>query len=150
TSEYFWGDLAQEHVKYTRSFTFSQPNLLALHLPVVYRRRDTPFVRNWFISSDAENVEEFNALLGSRQQAALEENGGLCIVSTHFGKGFVEKGELNPITKVLLRELVARDGWFAPVSNILDHYVAEFGCPELSGFALLSMEVRWLRDSVRR
>ncbi|HEX5065483.1 MAG TPA: hypothetical protein VFY49_05165 [Myxococcota bacterium] len=149
-SEYFWGDLAQQSLKYVRSFTFAVPDLLALGLPLVYRRKDTPFVRSWFLSSDAENVEEFNALLDTRAQETLESAGGLCIVSTHFGKGFVEKGRLHSETERLLRGLAARDGWFAPVSEILDHYVAEAGCPELSGFRLFSLELAWLRDSLRR
>ena len=149
-SEYFWGDLARESLRYVRSFTFAEPDLLALGLPLVYRRRDTPFVSSWFLSSDAENVEEFNALLDTSRQEALEREGGLCIISTHFGKGFVEKGRVHPVTQQLLRELASRDGWFAPVSEILDRYVAEMGCPELSGLRLLSLELSWLRDSLRR
>jgi hypothetical protein len=149
-SEWFWGDLALKHLRYVRSFTFATPDLLALDLPVVYRRDDTPFVQHWFISADADNVEEFNALLGSHEQTALERAGGLCIISTHFGKGFVEKGRVHPETQRLLRELSARGGWFAPVSELLDAYVAQAGCPRLSGLPLLAMELRWLRDGLRR
>lgn len=149
-SEYFWGDLAQRHFRYVRGFTFAAVDLMTLGIPLTYRRPDTPWVNRWFISADAENVEEFNALLTSKSQQALEDAGGVCIVSTHFGKGFVERGELHPVTRRVLDELAAREGWFVPVSRILDLYVEQLGCPVLGGLPLLAIEARWLIDSLSR
>jgi hypothetical protein len=149
-SQYFWGDLARQHLEYVRSFTFRRANLLKLNTPVVYRREDTPWVKNWFITSDAENVEEFNSLIDSPRQNDLEEQGGMCIISTHFGKGFVDNDRINANTMRLLEELSNRDCWFAPVSELLDFYVGEFGCAEMSTTRLLSLELRWFLDSLDR
>ena len=101
-SPYFWGDLAAQHIDYARSFTFATFDLTRLAHPVVYRRADTPWVKRWFITCDADNVEEFNNLLCSANQERLERDGGLCIVSTHLGKGFVKDGEVHPETRRLL------------------------------------------------
>lgn len=149
-SPYFWGDLAQRHFDYVRSFTFTGVDLLSLNLPVVYRNRHTPHVKSWFLTNDAENVEEFNNLLSSRNQDILERAGGLCIISTHFGKGFVAGDQVHPVTRRLLEELSRRDCWFAPVSELLDFYVSRCGCPELAGRRLFRLEMRWLLDSMKR
>ena len=124
-SPYFWGDLAKQHLDSVRSFTFTNPNLLTLNLPLVYRHYSTPWVNRWYLTCDAENVEEFNALISSANQQKLEDEGGLCIVSTHFGKGFNVNGDVHRTTKRLLKELSGRDCWFAPVSEILDFYVEQ-------------------------
>lgn len=150
SSPYFWGDLASKHLNYVRSFTFSKTNLSSLKTPIVYQSGSTPHVNNWFISSDADNVEEFNHLLSSKNQDRLESQGGICIVSTHFGKGFVKDGELHPVTKRLIKELSERDGWFVPVSQLLQHYVTEVGVGEIGNLALSRLEVRWIIDSVLR
>lgn len=149
-SPYFWGDLAQQHLKYVRSFTFTNSNLLKLNFPVVYKRKDTPWVRNWFLSCDAENVEDFNVLIDSSAQEALEKQGGICIVSTHFGKGFVENDSVHPVAERLLNELSQRDAWFAPVSDLLDFYVEQFGCPELGKSQLARLEMKWFFNSFIR
>jgi len=149
-SPYFWGDFAQKHIKYMRSFTFTGINLLNLNLPLVYRKRDTEWVNNWFISCDAENVEEFNSLLSSKNQDQLEAERGICIISTHLGKGFVDKGKVHHRTKALLKELSARNGWFVPTSAILDLYVAQNGCLVLSGLNNVRLEAKWYADSFKR
>lgn len=149
-SPFFWGDLAKQHVKYVRSFTFTGINLLDNKIPIVYQNRATPWVNSWFITCDAENVEDFNALLSSENQAALERDGGLCIISTHFGKGFVEKDRLHPETKRLLNELSQRDCWFAPVSDILDYYVSQVGHKTLTKRQLMFLELSWFLDARKR
>ena len=149
-SPYFWGDLAAQHIDYARSFTFATFDLTRLAHPVVYRRADTPWVKRWFITCDADNVEEFNNLLCSANQERLERDGGLCIVSTHLGKGFVKDGEVHPETRRLLTELSKRAGWFAPVCEILDFHCAHAGCPQIGNAALLRMELHWFLDSFTR
>jgi hypothetical protein len=149
-SPYFWGDLAAQHIEYVRSFTYSTFDLTRLAFPVVYRRNDTPWVKRWFITCDADNVEEFNGLLRSANQERLERDGGLCIISTHLGKGFVKEGEVHPVTRRLLTELSGRGGWFAPVSEILDFQCAHAGCQEIGRAVLLRMELRWFADSLIR
>lgn len=149
-SPFFWGDLALEHFKFVRSFTFTGINLLSGSSPVVYHSEETPWINAWFLSCDAENVEEFNALLASKNQESLEQDGGMCIVSTHFGKGFVENDRVHPQTTRILDELSKRDCWFAPVSQLLDFYVSHFGCVTTSRRQLFQLEMRWFIDSLSR
>jgi len=149
-SPYFWGDLAKQHIKHMRSFTFSDVNLLNLKQPLVYKSAATPWINRWFLTCDADNVEEFNALLNPKNQEKLESEGGICIISTHLGKGFVDKNGVNPKTKHLLTQLSRRNGWFAPVSDILNHYVDQKGLCQISKWRLFLLEAQWLLDSVRR
>lgn len=150
SSPYFWGDIARERIKYVRSFTYTGINLLERTTPVVYRNKKTPFVNAWFLTNDAENVEEFNALLSRANQEKLEKEGGLCIISTHFGKGFVKGDQLNAETARLLHELSKRECWFAPVSDLLDYYVSQVGLETLSAWQLLRLELSWFLDARRR
>jgi hypothetical protein len=40
---------------------------------------------------------------------------------SHLGAGFYESGKLHAGFEQLMRRLAERNGWFAPVSSILDH-----------------------------
>ena len=151
SSEYFWGDLAKKHIAYTRSFTFYDINLLNITKYICYRSPHFPCVNNWFITSDADNVEEFNQLISAKNQDKLENERGICIISTHFGKGFVSNGQLNPVTKELLLKLSRRKGLFVPVSTLLD-FISEKTCldNEIPNSALIKIEFHWLIRSISR
>ncbi len=119
-SPYFWGDLSLKHLHYVRGFTFDTSNLWSLTPHVCYEDERTSWVRSWFVSADADNVEEFVRLLDERNQDRLEREGGVLIVSTHLGKGFVSDGKVEPRVRRLLTQIAGRPGWFAPVAEILD------------------------------
>jgi hypothetical protein len=114
-SDYWWGDVCREHFEYARNLTFSDINVSAVNPTMPYRDPSRPLVPWWFSSADADNVLEFNELLRSAQQQRLEAEGGICIVATHLGKGFVEDGRVNATTAELLTELSRRRGWFPTV-----------------------------------
>lgn len=149
-TEHFWGDLAAEHLEYVRSFTFNGIDLFDATPFVVYRDRNTPFVRAWFTTCDADNVEEFIELLTDENQTRLASQGGLCLVSTHLGKGFVSKGRVIPRVEATLRSIAQRNGWFAPVSTILDHIATHQGIPSLSRRQRHSLDYKWLFHSLLR
>lgn len=148
-SEFFWGDLAETCLNYSRSFAFATTNLLNLRLPLVYRRPDAFYVKRWFLTCGADDVQTFNTAIRDAHQREWEGQGGLCVISTHFGKGFVVDGRIHPVTKALLKKLSDRNGWFAPVSQLLDLYVAQRGCPDLSGLKLLSLELKWFTQRLK-
>ena len=78
-------------------------------------------MKYWFSSSDGSGVSAFNELLSSQNLDRLEKEGGVCIVYTHFAYGFVdENGQLNATTKERLEDLASRNGYFVPVSQLLD------------------------------
>jgi hypothetical protein len=107
-------------------------------------------VRLWFSAADADNVDDFVALLATGRQARLEQEGGWCIVATHFGKGFVRNGRVDPRVERLLRQLAQRDGWFPNVGELLDHLRDVNGERELPRREWIRMQWRWVGDLLRR
>ena len=120
-SEYFWGDIARERITYVRNFVFKDINVLKINPSMPYHDDKRSYVNYWFSSSDGYEVETFNALLSRENLDRLEREGGLCVVYTHFAAGFVdEDGELNLETRERLEDLSSRNGYFVPVSEMLD------------------------------
>jgi hypothetical protein len=119
-SPYWWGDLAQSHVRYVRNLTFETLNVARINPTLPYQDPRRPLVNWWFSAADAEHCVAFNRLLRSRAQDQLEREGGVAIVATHFGKGFVKDGQVHVETARLLQEMSRRPGWFVPVGELLD------------------------------
>lgn len=148
-SRYYWSDLAPE-IAYVRSFTYTGINLDRISRCVPYRTANTPGVAAWFPTCDADNVEEFAELLTRRNVDELEANNGLCIVSTHLGKGFVRNGEVHAGARHALEYLSKRDGWFVPVSEMLDYLAHTRGIECLRGWRLFRLEALWFLHSLLR
>ena len=149
-SPYYWGDLAQQHLRYVRSFTYDELNLWKITEAIPYRTAGTPGVNAFFPSAFADNVEEFIELLSPARQTQLEREGGLAIVGTHFGKGFLRDGRVHPQVVELLTQLSRREGWFPPVSTLLDHAAGiQGGVPLLEGYELFRLEGLWFWHSIR-
>lgn len=120
-NDYFWGDIAKQYFKYIRGFTYNDLNLFNVGIPIVYHNQFHPWINNWFFTTDADNVEVFNQVIAEKNQDELIKNNGICIISTHLGKGFLSNGILNIKTRQLLERLCQNNGWFVPVSTILDY-----------------------------
>lgn len=149
-SPFYWGDLAQQHLRYVRSFTYDALNLWKITTAIPYRTAGTPAVNAFFPSSFADNVEEFIDLLSPTRQMQLEQEGGLAIVGTHFGKGFLRDGCVHPRVVELLTRLSQRPGWFQPVSTLLDYLAGlQGGIPLMAGYRLFRLEGLWFWDSIR-
>lgn len=149
-SPYYWGDLASERIEYVRNLTFHELNLLRINPSMPYRDPHRPMVRWWFSTADAEGVTSFNRLLRPANQARLEREGGVCILTTHLGKGFCPRGELNHRTRELLEMLGARRGWFPTVSELLDWMREQRTTSSLPAAEWRRMERRWLLDLLTR
>lgn len=125
-SDYFWGDICRDKILYHRSYFFhTDLNTLFCNPEMPYALEQTPYVNYWFDSSNGQDCEVFNHILSDKSLRRLKREGGACILYTHFGKGFVTgsngKCEFNQETREKLRRLaVDPDGWFAPVSVILE------------------------------
>lgn len=150
-SPYYWGDLFKKHVQYMRTFTYDTVNLLHVSDQLPYKNANYPEVKGCFFTSDADNVEEFNNLISEKNQEELEREKGVCIISTHLGKGFVKEGSLNSVTKDLLYKLSRRNGWFAPVSDVLGflEYQGNHRAV-ISRSALLMLEIKWFIHAFKR
>jgi hypothetical protein len=149
TSPYFWGDLCREHFRFVRGFTWYDINTLARDPQLVYRLSWTPYVDCWFATSDAADVREFNRLVTRESVDRLRAERGVCIVTTHLGKGFVRDGSVDPQVENTLRYLATLPGWFAPVSTILEHFRATTSRLERPLPTQLWQEARHVVDRAR-
>lgn len=146
----FWGDLCRARIRYVRSFAFADINTLNACPFIPYHDPARPFVNYWFTSSEGSNVDRFTHTLREADQDRLEEAGGACIMYTHFGHGFHD-GTLHPRFRELMTRLARRNGWFVPVSTLLDHLAGSQTLAErsITPAQRRSLERRWLLHKVR-
>jgi len=144
-SDYFWGDLCRQHVRYVRNWTFPCLNMMDVNPEMPYRHAGTPYVHLWFSTADAPDAEAFVRLLNKRNIDRLEQAGGLCIVSTHLGKGFAREGKIDPRVQDILQTLSGRSGWYVPTSEMLDYLVETQSRGRMLGpFKTTMLEARYL------
>jgi hypothetical protein len=149
-SPYWWGDLCSDHIVYVRNLSFTTANVMSINPSMPYHDPSRPLVRSWFSACDAEDVTEFNALLQSEALDRLEREGGVCLVATHLGKGFVSDGEVHPRTRRTLESLERRGGWFPTVGELLDHLAGRRNESTLPADEWRRMQWRWAWDLARR
>lgn len=149
-SPYWWGDLCRNHFEYGRNLTFDSLNLAKINPSMPYRDPRRDLINRWFSACDADDVHAFNHRLRTEAQAKLEDEGGFSIVATHFGKGFVRNGDVDPETRRLLDELAQRDGWFPTVSELLDHLRSRQVSDDLPAAEWKRMQWSWAWDLVQR
>ena len=85
-----------------------------------------------------------------RNQDRLEEEAGASIMYTHFGHGYVQDGKLNPEFRRLMERMAKKNGWFVPVSTLLDFLMRTRGATELNDLQRARMESHWLREKAFR
>jgi len=149
-SEYWWGDLSAAHLSYVRNLTFDCVNLLRINPSMPYHDPARPLVKYWFSASDAEDEEEFCRLLSRPRLDALKREGGVCILATHLGKGFVQAGEVQGASRRILEFIASLDGWFPPVGELLDWMLAQRDDSSLPAREWRRMQWRWAYDLGRR
>ncbi len=150
SSSYFWGDLSLQYLDYVRGFTFRDINLLKIIYKLPYTNPLKPLVKFFFFTCDADNVEDFNSFVSLKNQERLERERGVCIISTHFGKGFIHNRQLHYKTKCLLDQISKRNGWFVPVSTVLDFLRNQQSDNIIKYYELIIFELKWLLHSVVR
>jgi len=148
-SKYYWADICRDSFDYVRTFTFNDINLLNVG-KFPYGVKDRICFKNCFYTSFADHVEEFNRLLSIENQKRLVQERGVCIITTHFGKGFVKDGNLNGQTKYLLKHLAENDGYFVPVCTVLDYLIDYWGRHIAKPAEMFALEARWFVDTFRR
>lgn len=146
----FWGDICRDRVRYVRNFVFNNINTLLRTPTLPYYDPDRPFVNLWFSSSEGATVDSFCDTIEEKFQAQLENQGGACIMYTHFGKGFFEDGQLNPRFEKLMTSLAGRDGWFPTTAELLDYLHAANPECTLTRSDRAKIERRWLFDKTVR
>lgn len=147
-SRFFWGDICKERVDYVRNFVFRAINLDSVNPTMPYRDPSRPFVKYWFSSCEGGDANRFCETICEANQDHLESEGGVCIIYTHFACGFVKEGRVDHRAERLLRRLAGRNGWFVPVSTLLDFLREARQATTISAEELASMEWRWALDKV--
>lgn len=148
-NKYFWGDICEEKIKYVRNFVFADINTLKACPIMPYHDPERPYVNYWFASSNGARIVAFNNCLLEQNQDRLEEEGGACIMYTHFACGFYEDNSLNSRFKFLMNRLSKKNGWFVPVSTLLDYLLAVKGHHDITGKERNRMERKWLLHKIR-
>jgi|SRR5579871_1656036 len=145
----FWGDLCRRRVRYLRNFTFSETNTLSACPYMPYHDPDRPYVNYWFASAEGATVQPFLDRIAESNLDRLAADGGACIMYTHFGLGFWD-GRLHPGFRKTMTGLARRNGWFVPVSQLLDYLLAQHGGQSvLQATERRILERRWLAHKVR-
>jgi hypothetical protein len=145
---YFWGDLCRQRIKYYRNFVYHEMNTLKACPFMPYHDAERPWVNNWFASSDGNRVERFNRCVSEAAQDRLEEEGGACIMYTHFACGFADHGRVEPRFKSLMERLARKNGWFVPVATLLDYLLEINGRREITAAQRRRLECAWLREKI--
>jgi hypothetical protein len=146
---YFWGDLCHSQIRYCRNFVFREINTLRACPQMPYHDPLRPWVNLWFASTEGAKGPAFLSAIGEAAQDVLEEQGGACIMYTHFGHGFVEGGQLKPRFRELMHRLSRKNGWFVPATTLLDHVRQSRSADTVLNPAERSaLEWRWLRQKL--
>jgi hypothetical protein len=140
----FWGDLCREKVKYMRNFVFCDINTLKACPVMPYHDPARPFVNYWFAASEGANVHSFTSLTSEKHQERLVTEGGASIMYTHFAKGFLDRGRINGRFKMLMERLSKMNGWFVPVSTLLDFMLQARGRHVITHAERRRLERRWI------
>jgi hypothetical protein len=146
--EHFWGDLCKEKIAYLRNFVFQDINTLKSCPFMPYHDPKRPYVNQWFASSNGNNVGSFNKCISEENQDRLEQEGGACIMYTHFASGFGEATKLEPRFKSLMNRLSKKNGWCVPVATLLDYLRKINGHHEISDAQRRRLERKWLLEKV--
>lgn len=146
-SPYYWADHAKSDIAYCRNFTYHTLNVLRLNPSMPYhdaRRRSVPY---WFSASDVGTVHEFRNRMTKKAIDRLRRQRGVCILSTHLGKGFCSAGSVDTGVEEILRYLAELPGWFVPANKILDHLRLENN-GTLPWLERTTMEFWWVFERV--
>jgi hypothetical protein len=130
-SPYFWGDVAKGTIKYMRLpfHTISEVNTLKVNPSMPFHDPQRPYVNYWFASSDGSDCQRFNKLLSDANIKKLERENGVCLIYTHFAKGFCYKKngryELNrEFVNVISNLGRYTNVWCPTASELLDRLLA--------------------------
>jgi hypothetical protein len=145
-SDYFWGDLCKERIKYVRNFTFRGTNTLKECPFMPYIDPAKEYVNMWYASTEGPKVGPFSRATVPDKIDQVEEEGGLCLMYTHFGYQFSVDGKINPEFRRNMEHLAAKDCWFAPVKDILDYLLKVRGEHVITSGERNALERKWLKE----
>lgn len=130
----FWGDIAHDTFRYVRLpfHTIDEVNTLKVNPSMPFRDPKRPHVRRWFAASDGADVVRFNRLLSESSVHRLARQRGVCVIYTHFAKGFARRRSgVHALDEAFVRTIdrvtSLPGAWFAAASDVLDRLEAVRG-----------------------
>jgi hypothetical protein len=148
-SPLFWGDLCKANVKFVRNFVFGEIDTLKACPFMPYHDPARPFVNYWFASSEGGYPQSFVRTLSEANQDRLEAGGGACIMYTHLGDYFYRAGKLYPPFQSVMKRLSRKNGWFVPVTTLLEYLLQRKGHYEITARERAWLERKWLWQKLR-
>jgi hypothetical protein len=148
-SPLFWGDLCQAKIKYMRNFVFGNIDTLKACPFMPYHDPDRPLVNYWFAASEGGYPQSFVHTLSEANQDRLEAEHGACIMYTHLGDRFYYKGKLYAPFQSVMERLSRRNGWFVPVTTLLDYLLQVKGHHDITSWERARLERKWLWHKIR-
>jgi hypothetical protein len=148
----FWGDICQAQVRYVRNFVFDALNTFAMCPEMPYHDPAKPYVNFWFASTEGPTLRSFLRHFKVRNIDQLVAEGGLCIAYVHFANGFAPNGRVDAEFRKRLEYIASKDGWFAPVSEVLD-FLRNDASPAkriISATRLRQLELYWLLSKLTK
>lgn len=140
----FWADYCQQYITYVRNFVLKDINTLKQCPFLPYHDPQRPYVNYWFAACEGAAAHSFNTALAEENQDRLEAEGGACIMYTHFANGFYVHGHLDKRFKQLIKRLAQKNGWFVPVSCLLDYLKQRIGGHTITPAERAMLERKWL------
>jgi hypothetical protein len=101
------------------------------------------------ISTPSRCVLTCRITIAEAEQERLEQEGGACIMYTHFGHGYWDGRSLNERFRELMTRLSRRNGWFVPVSTLLDFLLERKSDAAITPANRSRLERRWLTHKAR-
>jgi hypothetical protein len=147
--KHFWGDICKDRIKYVRNFVFPEMNTLKVCPFMPYHDPKRPFVNYWYASSEGSTATSFTQCITEAAQDRLEEEGGACIMYAHLACGFFKDGRLDPQFEKLMTRLSQKNGWFVPVSTLLDYLLERNGNHVITDGERNRLERGWLWRKIR-
>jgi hypothetical protein len=145
----FWADYCKKYITYVRNFVFEDINTLKQCPFMPYHDPKRPYVNFWFASCEGAAIQSFNNALAEKNQDRLEAEGGACIMYTHFANGFYLDGNLDKRFESLIRRLAKKNGWFIPVSTLLDYLKEHNGKHVITPAQRTMLEIKWLWHKIK-
>ncbi len=125
-SDYFWGDICRDRIKYVRLpfHAIKEINLLKLNPSMPFHDQRRSYVNYWFPNSDGSDHRDFMELTSRENMERLIVERGTTIIYTHFANQFSKKeGDAYVLKKDFvdrMRYIGSLNGWFVPASILLD------------------------------
>lgn len=148
--ESFWGDVCRSRIRYCRNFVLPEINTLRFCPFMPYYDPERPYVNQWYASTEGSRCPSFVKAITESAQDRLEAEGGACIMYTHFGHYFVENGHINERFRRLMERLSRKNGWFVPVSTLLDFLRSQHGDHTITNAERSRIQTQWLKAKILR